>query len=337
MSRQSLLLWLILLPLLLCAADRPTVEQLFGVRTVTVQKTQAALTRTTYGFVRADEALTYDVSPRFEGYVETLYADTRYKKVNKGDALARVYAPEVLQAKEDYLSALRFSKQRPSDAKAMLRSVEEKLELLGVDPAEIDAVRKTMRADALTTLRAPVSGWLFEKSVRKGSAFKAGMTLFTIVDLKQVWVEASYDQEAMPILDNMKLFRVSVTGQNSVYEAKRQLLYPVVQPDSATLTLRLSVDNPDTLLFPGMYATITAESRTTEALTLPRTAVIRRDNGWYAFRIGDFKGVYDPVRIEVEALDAARYRVLSGLAEGDEVADDALFMLDADAQMSGLY
>jgi len=328
-------LCLLLLPLLLPAAEQPEIEQLFNVRTVKVEASRAALQQTNYGYVHADESRTVDVAPRFGGYVQTLYADTRYRRVKKGEALAQVYSPEVLQAKEDYLTALRFNETRPS--KAMLHSLRRKLNLLGVGTDEIDTVRKTMKADALTTLRAPASGWIFKKNVSEGSAFKAGMTLFTVVNLDRVWVEAALYQRELPRLDTLTNFTVRATGSTKTYRAVKELLYPSLDPKAATATLRLAVDTPDNTLLPGMYVTVTAASKAAPVLTLPRSAVIRKNGAWYVFRTGDFKGIFDPVKVDVRPLDAKRVEVLSGLAEGDEVAEGALFMMDADAQLDGLY
>jgi len=334
---MNLLIRLLLLlpPLLLPAAERPSVEQLFNVRTVTVQTGRAARTHTNYGYVRADESRTVDVAPRFGGYVQTLYADTRYRRVTKGEALAKVYSPEVLQAKEDYLTALRFNQTRPS--KAMLQSLRRKLDLLGVGADEIDKVRTTMKADALTTIHAPASGWIFMKNVSEGSAFKAGMTLFTVVNLDRVWVEAALYQQELPQLDTLTEFTVRATGASRPYRATKMLLYPSLDPKAATATLRLAADNPDNTLLPGMYVTVTAAAKAVTVLTLPRSAVIRKNGAWYVFRTGDFKGIFVPVKVDVKPLDTDRVEILSGLADGDEVAEGALFMMDADAQLDGLY
>lgn len=332
--KPAAFLALLLLPLLVTAAERPDVEQLFAVRTVKVTQTTAARSQINYGYVRADASRTTDVSPRFGGYIETLYADTPYLRVKKDEPLARVYSPEVLQAKEDYLTALRFSQTKRSPA--MVESVRKKLELLGVSHAEIDKVKTTMKADALTTLHTPASGWVFEKNVVEGSAFKAGRNLFRIVNLEQVWVEAALYQEELPGLNALTDFSVTPAGTDKHYTAHRMLLYPYIDPGAATATLRLSVDNPDGELIPGMYVRVTASTASAPMLTLPRSAVIRKNGGWYVFRTGDFKGIYDPAEVKIRPLDKDRYEILSGLQAGDEVADNAMFLLDADAQLSGM-
>lgn len=330
--KQMMVLLMILLPLY--AAVAAGVEQLFSVRTVKVTQINAATAQTSYGYVRAQDSRMVDVAPRFGGYVETLIADTRYDKIKKGAPLARVYSPEVLQAKEDYLTALRFNATNPSPA--MLRSVRTKLTLLGVSNAEIEQVRTQMRAEPLTTLYAPASGWLFEKNILAGAAFTSGTTLFRIVNLDKVWIEAAIYQDDLPGVNALKTFTVRATGVSTGITAKKLLVYPQLASGTATATLRLEADNADEMLLPGMYVSVAAQGSQRAVLTLPRSAVIRRDGAWYVFNAGDFKGIYDPQKVQVRPLDNQRFEILSGLSAGDEVANHAMFLLDADAQISGL-
>ena len=105
----------------------------------------------------------------------------------------------------------------------------------------------------------------------------------------------------------------------------------------ATLTLRLRLKNADNSLFPGMYASVISSAQTKEYLTLKRSAVIRKGGKYYAFVVGDFKGEYEPIEIQTRELNNDTYIVISGLREGDEVVDNALFMMDSDAQINSLY
>ena len=52
------------LPIFLFAKEA-TVEQLFSVQTVKVKKTSSSHSQKNYGYVKADDARVYDVSPRF--------------------------------------------------------------------------------------------------------------------------------------------------------------------------------------------------------------------------------------------------------------------------------
>ncbi len=315
--------------------EAPTVTQLFSVKLVKVEKQKAAKSRNYFGYIKAEDSRIVDVVPRFGGFVEKLYADTKYMKVKKGEKLVQVYSPEVLQAKEEYLNSLNYDSKRSSPG--MLRSARTKLELLGLPAGEISTIKSSQSAAKLTTLRSPVNGWIFEKNINGGSAFKTGSKLFEIVDLDSVWVEAKIYQQDISLLKQLTEFRIKATGAGKTYSAKKLLLYPSLDPKEATATLRLEVDNTDGELKPGMYVSIDTSSEATEKLLLPRTAAIRKNGKWYAFLASEYEGEYEPVEIDVKPIDRNSYEVLSGLSEGDEVVDNSLFMMDSDAQINGLY
>ena len=329
----------ILLPLSLTAdsnrTQRPTVTQLFSVKLVKVVKREAAKNRGYYGYVKAEDSRIVDITPRYGGFVEKLYADTRYRRVRKGDKLVEVYSPEVYQAKEDYLNSINFNARRSSPG--MLKSARIKLELIGVPQSEIEAAGKGEQSSRLTMITAPINGWIFEKHINAGSAFKSGSKLFEIVDLGKVWVEAKIYQQDIPLLDKLTRFSVKATGVDQTFSAKKLLLYPSLDPKEATATLRLEVDNPTGALKPGMYASIEASAKAEERLLIPRSAAIRKNGQWYAFLASEYEGEYEPVPIDIKPIDKSYYQVLSGLKEGDEVVDSALFMMDSDAQINGLY
>lgn len=324
---------LLLLPLF-AIAEPLSVDQLFNVQTVTVQAEDATHKERFYGYVRADDSRRYDVTPRYGGYIEKLHADTQYAYVTKGDALAIVYSPEVTRAKEEYRSTLRYHRQHGNDA--MLGSARQKLELLGVDAAEIDAAGDAQSDLRQTVIHAPVSGYLFSKSVNSGSAFNAKARLFEIVDLSGVWVEARIP-EAKLSAAHAKRFEIRSEALNKSYKATAALLYPDIGAKEALATLRLSVDNPERALFPGLYVTITASEAPQRLLSLPESAVIRKEGKWYAFAVGEYEGEYEPVEVKVKRLNGGRYAILEGLEAGREVVSNALFMMDSDAQINGLY
>jgi len=325
---------LIALPLVLVAKEA-TVEQLFSVQTVKVKKEKSSQRIKNYGFVKADDSRMYNISPRFGGYVVKLYADKIYKKVKKGEPLLTVYSPEVFKAKDEYLNTYKYTKKRPN--KAMLESSKLKLQLLGINNAEISKVLKTKKAGANTTIYSPIDGYVFIKNIEKGSAFNAKDKLFQIVNLDEVWVEAKLFEEERARLSLTKNYELSFKGLKNIYKTTKTLLYPELDPKIATLTLRLLVDNSEHKLFPGMYSTVISLKGEKEQLVLPTTAVIRKNGTFYVFMVGEFEGEYEPVEVNVKVINANSYAIISGLNEGDEVVNNALFMMDSDAQINGLY
>ena len=327
-------LLLLALPLVVFA-ETPTVKQLFSVQTTKVKQEVRSERIKNYGYVAIDQARIYDISPRFGGYVEKLHADKIYKKVKKGEPLAVVYSPEVFKAKDEYLNTYKYTKKRPN--KGMLESAKLKLKLLGVSDEEIKDIVKNQKASPNTTIYSPVDGYVFIKGIDKGSAFKAKQQLFQIVNLDEVWVEVKLFEEERARLSTTSNYELSFKGIDKVYKTNKRLLYPHLNPKIATLTLRLRVKNNSNTLFPGMYATVISLKDEITQLTLPTTAVIRKDGTFYVFTVGDFEGEYEPREIKVKSINANIYMIVDGLSEGDEVVNNALFMMDSDAQINGLY
>jgi len=315
--------------------NNPTVKQLFNIRTTSVIREQIAHQQTNYGYIVAREQSMIDVPSWYSGFVEELYADKLYTEVKEGDVLAKVYSPEVYKAKQDYLNSIKFSAKRPSHA--MVKSSRIKLELLNVCAKEIEAIEKTKKVDRLTTIFAPASGWIFEKNINEGSSFSAKQKLFQIVNLDEVWMEVKLYQKDLAKLDTLETFTVKVKGFEQTFKAKRSLLYPMLNPKEATATLRLEINNTEGILKPGMYATLSASASSASRLLIPRTAVIRKEGIWYAFLATEFKGEYEPVALKVKALNTKYYELFSGLNKGDTVVDNALFMMDSDAQINSIY
>lgn len=321
--------------LTLLQAKEASVEQLFSVQTVKVQQVNVAKNIKSYGFVKADESRIYDVSPRFGGYVEVLYADKLYLHVNKGEALAKVYSPEVVKAKDDYLNTLNYTKIRPNTT--ILKSAKERLSLLNISQNEIDAIDNEHVTSSFTTIVSPAEGYIFSKSLNHNSAFNAKNTVFKIVNLDKVWVEVKIHQNQLNTLHGVEKFTLNTSAYAQSFEAKKVQLYPELDPKEESFTLRLEVKNESHLLKPGMYATVEMSSINKSYLTLPATAVIRKNGKFYVFRVGEYAGEYEPSEVTAEVYSPEIYIIKSGVNDGDEVVNNALFMMDSDAQINGLY
>jgi Cu(I)/Ag(I) efflux system membrane fusion protein len=312
-----------------------TIKQLFNVRTVTVKAMTTAKEQTNYGYIVAEDSAVVDVLTRYSGFVEELYADTLYKKVKAGDALASVYSPEVYKAKQDYLNSINYNMK--TSMPEMLKSAKIKLELLGVCQKEIDDIAKEHYADAYTTIFAPISGWVYEKNINEGDSFTTKKRLFQIVNLDNVWMEAKLFQNELKTLGKLTDFKVTVKGLEKTFNAEKSLLYPMLDPKEATATLRLSIANKEGLLIPGMYAKLHAHATDKSRMVIPRTAAIRKSGIWYAFLATEFKGEYEPIEIKVQPLDNKYFEVTEGLRLDDIIVNNALFMMDSDAQINSIY
>jgi Cu(I)/Ag(I) efflux system membrane fusion protein len=326
-------LLLLSLFLLSASAKEPVVRQHFSVQTIKVKEAAHVKTIVSYGFVKADESRVYDVSPRFGGFVEKLYADTIYKKVKSGEVLAKVYSPEVLKAKEDYLSTKNFANANTN----MLESTKTRLELLDIPSSEIESIASGKKISHTTAILSPADGFIFKKTLNNNSSFNAKERLFTIVNLERVWVELKVRQDQLQALKGVTQFQLTTPSSTLTFAAKKVELYPELDQKEESFTLRLEVQNKELHLRPGMYMSAQMSSDASNYLTLPSTAVIRKNAKFFVFGVGEYEGEYTPIEVKVEVLNPDTYIIKNGLKAGDEVVNNALFMMDSDAQINGLY
>jgi hypothetical protein len=85
----------------------PVVVQNMGVRTAIVERTRIVRTVRTVGSIDYDEQSVRDVTTKFDGWIEELFADYTGQRVERGMPLFRVYSPELYSSQEEYLLALR--------------------------------------------------------------------------------------------------------------------------------------------------------------------------------------------------------------------------------------
>lgn len=326
---------ILIIPSLIFAQKAEIIKQLFSIKTVVIGSMSGSKKHTNYGYIKADESRVFDIYARFSGFVTLLYADSIYKEVKKGEALAQIYSPEVYRAKEDYIHSLVFNSRQKSSQ--MVYSAKKKLALLGVSQREIRELTKSRKASEFTTIYAPQSGFIFEKNINQGGSFDKRKKLFKIINLERVWVESKIFQNELEYMDSLEDFDISVAGVTHNYRATKSIIYPNINPKETTATLRLLVDNSDYKLKIGMYVKVLSSTQAKSSIVVPITATIRKDKKWYAFLATAFEGEYEPIEIEIEPLNSQYYRVKKGLKQGDRVVNNALFMMDSDAQINGIY
>ena len=308
-------------------ADIIRVEQLFSVQTVNVEKRMKALSVSSFGKASFRDQDVHIVAPRFSGYVVGIAADKTYMRVQKGDTLARVYSPEVAKAAGEYIKTKKYAA-----LKSLHLSATHKL--LAFD---IDATQMTKHADKAIAIHAPTSGVIYTKNISNGSAFKAGSVLYSIVNIDKMWVEASlYEHQRSRVHVGDKV-TVTFDAISKAYDATVLEILPFVNPKTTTISVRLELDNKNHAIFPNMYASVTFKGSEKTYLTLPKTAVIRKNGTHYVFVAGEYEGEYTPLEVKAKEIDANTYAIESGVKEGREVVNNALFLFDSDAMINGGY
>jgi membrane fusion protein (multidrug efflux system) len=134
-----------------------------------------------------------------------------------------------------------------------------------------------------------------------------------VVDFRQAQLRAG---AAAPDL----VFRLRLPN-GVVYDLPGRLdfIASEVAPDTGTVAVRVSFDNPDGLLLPGQFVTMIVAERDPERLPMvPFSAVQRDREGPFVFVLGENEVVAQR-RIEIGARLSRGWSVASGLAVGETV------------------
>ncbi len=322
-----------------------TVEQLFNIDTTTVKKKFLTKTIETYGDLVHPETDIKDITFKINGYVEKLYADYTGKYVKKGEPLLTVYSPELVSAQEEFLRAYEYMKKMEEtgveelikSAKQLYEAAYKRLLYWDITPEQIEKLKETGEVQKTMTLYSPYDGWIMEKFVYLGSEVKAGKPVLRIAKHKDLWLMAKVYEADLPFIKaGQKVMVMFDAYPEKHYMAIVDYIYPMMDEKNRVVDVRLIIPNPNYELTPGMYSRVHIKIPIGERLILPETAVLNTGKRQIVF-MQVKKGVFEPVFVKVGRLIDGYYEMLDGVHEGMVVANSALFLLDADAQLRGKY
>ncbi len=314
-------------------------RQRIGVRTEPVTLGPMRKDFRVVGHVTYDESSLADVNLKVHGWITKLYVSQTGQKVTRGQTLLSLYSPELYNAEQDFLLATQGAATPslapgPNRVETLARAARQRLHLLGLEDASIDALAKLGTPSESIPIAAPASGFVIEKNVVEGASVDAGMRLFRIAALTKVWIEAQvYEAD----LANVRAGQgASVTLDylaGRTYDARVAYVYPYLDPQTRTAQVRLELANKDLDLRPGMYASVTLGADLGPRVQVPSAAVVYTGPRRLVF-VDLGQGRFRPAEIAVGAESNGMYEVLSGLNPGDLVATSGVFLIAAEARIS---
>jgi Cu(I)/Ag(I) efflux system membrane fusion protein len=308
----------------------PALENSLGVRSEPARVRPLWRRIEATGYVGFDETRISNINLRTQGWIVSLHVNSEGERVARGDLLFELYSPELVNAQKEYLQVLARGDQR------LLQGAEAKLLALGMIRGEIEGIRRSGQSSQTIKVVAPQDGILTQLAVREGMYVQPNTIIMTLADLSSVWLLADVfesqadwvatDQAAEARLDYLP---------GSVFSGEVDHVYPVLDPKTRTLRVRLKFDNPAERLKPNMYARVSIFGKLRpRALTIPREALIRgpeRDRVVVAVGGGRFTS-----REVLTGMESGAWvEILAGIEEGEEVVTSAQFLLDSEASLAG--
>lgn len=304
----------------------PRMAQNLGMRTAEVRTGTFWQRVDAVGSVAVDENRIVAVEARAAGWVERLDVRAVGDAVRRGQVLAGVYAPDLLAAQEELALA-----QRLGDA-VLIEAARMRLKLLDVGASGEGGPQRRI------AIMAPQSGVVTELMLRQGAQVTPGTPLMKLADLSKVWIVVEVPEAQAAWVAVGKPVEARLKGlPGKVFEGTVNYVYPLLDSQTRTLRARLSVDNPDTALKPGMYAEVTVfGGEKTDVTLVPSEAVIRTGTRSVVL-VAEAEGRYRPVEVTLGAERGDEMVVLDGLKPGQQVVVSGQFLIDSEASLLGAY
>jgi Cu(I)/Ag(I) efflux system membrane fusion protein len=310
--------------------DPATVQNL-GVRTAPVERRVLASAIRVPGTITWDLRQAITISARVDAVVSKLDVRAPYTVVKAGEPLAELLAPQWSSALAEY-DALQHAQS--ADAKDLRAASRERLQVLGLTPANIQSSRHGV--GAAITLHAPQAGVVTTLDVREGQRVSAGQTLMTVNGLSTVWIEAALPQAAAGAVRSGTPVTVTVDAlPGRSFHGTVETLLPDVDAMTRTQRARIVLANADGALSPGMFATVQLNPTPDAAVpVVPDDALIATGNHTRVI-LAEGDGHFRAVSVRTGRAAGGYTEILAGLHGGEKVVISGQFLIDSEASLSG--
>ena len=182
-------------------------------------------------------------------------------------------------------------------------------------------------------LRAPVCGYVIRKDIARDVTLPEDNhdPVFTIAELDKVWVLADvYESDIARVKEGMNAEVTTLSYPGKVMRGKVDRIFNILDPETRTMRIRITLDNPNVLLKPEMIARVQLTFQENENLpAIPADAVIQDAGKHFVMTFKDRRNI--AVREIVPARTTANTLWVSeGLQPGEVVIGrEQLFVYDA--------
>lgn len=311
---------------------------LAGIETLTVGGEQNKLSEgiRLSGKIQVNENAEAVQAAYFDGRLEGLNIKFEGAEVRKGQLLATVYAPQLVAAQQELLTAARLKASQPE----LYKAVRNKLRLWKLSENQINQIEKSGEIKEFFPLYANVSGVVTKIMVEEGDYVKTGMPILKISALQTVWaVFDAYENQISFFKEGQEVNVSSRAYPTKEFKAEISFVDPVMNTGTRTLEIRAELKNKEGLFKPGMFVEgliFTNEKTEGDSLIIPEEAVLWTGERSLVYVKNDpEEPVFEMREVKLGNLIEGYYEITSGLKKGEEIVSKGTFTVDAAAQLQG--
>jgi Cu(I)/Ag(I) efflux system membrane fusion protein len=311
--------------------------QLANVLTSVVSKQMPIKEVRLYGKVQADERLFQSQVAHVPGRIERLAVNFTGEPVIKGQVLAEIYSPELINAQQELLETIKTKQLQPE----LYEASKEKLRQWKLTDNQIANIENSGNVQNNFEVESNTSGTVTARRVNTGDHVSEGTVLFDIADLSKVWVMFDAYESDLQFLKKGEKISFTLQALPGIeYTGNIVFIDPVIDPVTRVAKVRVETGNKSGKLKPEMFATGIVSSTLWEYhnnVVIPKSAVLwtGKRSVVYVKQPGTEEPVFRIREVELGPMLGESYVIMSGLSEGEEVVTSGTFSIDAAAQLEG--
>ena len=273
----------------------------------------------------------------FEGRIEKLNVNFTGERIRRGQLLATIYAPALVSAQQELLTAAGIRESQPG----LYKAVRNKLKLWKLSENQIDQIETSGKVQANFPIYATVSGTVSEKLAEEGDYVIQGQPIVRVSDLGTVWAMFdAYENQISQVKQGQKITVTSNAYPNKEFTATISFIDPRLNIQSRTVSVRATLNNREGILKPGMFVTskvqIPRASGSQSNISVPASAVLWTGNRSLVYvKTNPNEPIFEMREVTLGPKFGDMYAIVDGLSNGEEVVANGTFTVDAAAQLQG--
>lgn len=184
------------------------------------------------------------------------------------------------------------------------------------------------RLTPVIEVKAPISGTIVEQNTSGGEAVKSvdnSPSLFTITDLSRVWILCTVYENDLSKVHVGDAAAVRLNGYpGRILHGTVSNISSILDPNTRTAMVRVDLANPQRIMKPQMFATVTLVSRKKFPRTvIPASALFRLHDRYWVF-VPQQGSRFRRIEVQTGQTLGDSQEVLAGLQPGRQVVANAL-------------
>jgi membrane fusion protein, heavy metal efflux system len=310
----------------------------------TVQKCQLINSITLTGQVDFNQDHVIKIFPMISGNAQNISV-VLGDYVNQGQVLGVItssemagYSNDLINAQTNLLVAKKNLDKTDDMYKSGLASLTDSISAAATyrqAQSELSRISKVLKINGGNTegefsIKAPISGFIVDKEVNNNTTIRADNSgsLFTISDLKNVWVWANvYESNISAIRMGDIVGVTTLSYPDRIFKGKVDKIMNVLDPTNKVMKVRVALDNPNYLLKPQMFASVTVTNPENKQSLCVSSKSLMFDHSQYYVLLFKSKDDVRITPVQVISSIGDKTYISAGIQEGEKVISSQVVLI----------